>query len=246
MTTTIDISDQGPDGISVSKWFAFYALLLAISGTVIALMLRDTAVAFPHSFDQFASELSKLPSGIKLLVFGVYISLCCTFLPLPATAVVAALATREASVGSGLADTVLIVASVGALASTIANLNDYHILTLIFRSRHVAKVRNVRAYHMAEGWFARSPFLLLVVFNFLPIPIDIVRVLATSHRYPRKQFAIANFLGRFIRYGIIAFATYRWNLGWIAPVAFLALAIAIALVKMLSAVRNRTPAEPNA
>ncbi len=63
--------------------------------------------------------------------------------------------------------------------------------------------------------------------------MDVVRLLAISRRYGRAPFAAANFLGRFVRYGVFAFATYWFNLGYVAPLALLALAVFLAIVKVM-------------
>jgi membrane protein YqaA with SNARE-associated domain len=170
---------------------------------------------------------------VKLIFFGSYLSLCTTFLPLPTGWIVAAVATREAAVGSNAWTTTLLVATVGAIGSTIANLNDYHLFTWMLRSHRVAKIRHTKLYEKSAMWFSRSPFFLLVVFNIVPIPVDVVRILATTYRYPRGPFAAANFIGRFLRYAVIAFVTYWWNLGYVAVLALLALAVVLAAVKAI-------------
>jgi len=75
--------------------------------------------------------------------------------------------------------------------------------------------------------------MLVLIFNIIPIPVDAVRVLATTGRYSRLPFAAANFLGRSIRYGLIAFVIYKWNLGWIGPVALLALAAVLGSIRVV-------------
>ena len=60
-------------------------------------------------------------------------------------------------------------------------------------------------------------------------------MLATTYRYPRDRFAIANFIGRFIRYAVIAYVTYRLGKqGWVAPAALLALAAVLVAAKIIS------------
>ena len=175
-----------------------------------------------------------MPRTVKLLTFAIYASLGCTFLPLPVNVIVAATATRAVAVGTGLWDTVLIVGLVGAAASTLANLNDYHLFTWILRSRHVAKIRHARIYRIATRWFDKSPFFLVAVFNILPIPVDVVRILATTHRYPRLQFAAANFIGRFVRYSLIAYLIYYFELSMTTAILImLALAAGMLLAKLL-------------
>lgn len=222
------------DGISVSRWFLAYGLGLAAAGVALAMMLRGQRWSWTWSPAQIGRQLAEMSPEVKLMVFGVYVSLCCTFLPMPTNAIVAAVATREAAVTGELWTTVLAVALVGAAASTVANLNDYHLFTLALRHRHVKRVRNTRLYNVSARWFSRSPFAILVIFNIIPIPVDVIRMLAVTYRYPRRPFAAANFTGRFVRYSVIAFVTFHWNLGWIAVAILLGLAAVLVLGRALA------------
>ena len=219
---------------------AFYALLLAAAGTCLWALAEPARWTMPRTWAQFEAALPPASPAVKLIVFGIYISLCCTFCPLPTSTVVAAVATREFAVGTGLGDTVLLIGAVGAGASTVANLNDYHLFTLILRLRNVAKVRDTRIYRIAARWFDRSPFFLLVLFNVLPIPVGVLRMLATIARYGRVPFAAANFIGRFVRYAAIAYVTYRWDLGWSAAAALLALGGVMVIGRAIAAIVKRT------
>ena len=81
-------------------------------------------------------------------------------------------------------------------------------------------------------------------FNVMPIPVDVSRPLAASHRYARHLFAAANFCGRFIRYAIIAALTFMLGeLGWIATVALLAVAALMIVIKLISALVKRIKKE---
>ncbi len=246
-----------PDEVSVLRWFVGYGLGLATALAVTVLLASrydwQTAgwlgedLSLWRRWTNFLAVVAGAPVTVKLLVYAIYISLCTTFFPLPTGGIVAALATREAALAAGLglevwaeaAVTTLTAATVGAAASMVANLNDYHLFTWLLRSDRVGAVRRTKLYARAIRWFRRSPFFLLVVFNILPIPIDLVRLLAVTWRYPRGPFAVANFLGRFIRYGVIAFVTYWWNLGWIAVTGLLAFAILLALGKGLVALARK-------
>jgi len=223
-----------PDGISVGRWFAFYGLLLAATGGLLVLLLAREPWAWGDWLDRPAELLPGTAAAAKLLAFGIYISLCCTFLPLPANWIVAAVAMQATAVAGNVWGTAVLVGTIGAAASTVANLNDYHLFTWLLRSRRIGKVRQTRLYRAAARWFAASPFFLLVLFNIIPIPVDVVRMLATTYRYPRLPFAAANFVGRLVRYGVIAFVTY--SLGgegkW-AVAALLGLAAALAAAKLV-------------
>jgi len=241
-------SEARADGVSVGRWFAFYGLCLLVAGAALVVLLSREQWSWAEWLDRPGQLLATVSPAAKLLAFGIYISLCCTFLPLPANWMVAAVAMRQTAVAPSLWATTALVAAVGALASTLANLNDYHLFTWMLRHRWIGKVRDTRMYRLSARWFARSPFFLLVIFNIIPIPVDVIRMLATTYRYPRLPFAGANFAGRLLRYGVIAWVTY-WLGGegkW-AVLALLGLAVVLAAGKVLPAAirRNRRKA-PNA
>ena len=226
----------GADNVSVRRWFAFYGLCLLAAGAPLFALLAREPWSWAEWLDRPGELLATTAPIAKLLAFGVYISLCCTFLPLPANWIVAAVAMRQTAVADNVWTTALLVAAVGALASTLANLNDYHLFTWLLRHHHVRKVRQTRLYRASAKWFARSPFFILVVFNIIPIPVDVVRMLATTCRYPRGPFAGANFVGRFLRYAVIAWGTYQLGReGKWAVLALLALAVLLAAGKLVPA-----------
>ena len=216
-----------PDRRSLRVWLAIYAAWLA--GLALPLWLTARARGLllrgllPHP-DQLTAAGDQ---AVKLLVFALYVSLATTFVPLPTGPIVSALATRQAALSPSLGVTVLLVASVGAVCSVMANLQDYHLFTWLLRSRRVAAIRSARLYQRAERWFQRRPFGLLVLFNILPVPVDVVRVLAASAQYPLRPFALANFLGRFVRYAVIAAVTFLAGpKGWLVALALLGVALA--------------------
>ena len=240
------------DGVSIRLWFALYAGFLVLTCVPLGLLIAREPWSASAWVREYKALLPQTHAGVKLLAFAVYLSVCCTFLPLPTGWIVAAVATREAAVAAGASDNVVVVAAlttvlvagVGAVGSTIANLNDYHLLTLVLRSRRVAGVRNTRTYRVAARWFARRPFFLLVLFNIIPIPVDVIRMLATTYRYPRWPFAAANFVGRFLRYAAIAFVTYWWDLGWVAVAVLLGLAVLLGAGRGLRSMWGRLAARP--
>ena len=229
-----------PDDVSVRRWFGVFALWLLATGVPLALLAwrhaPDAGAWTDRPYDAFVA----LPPAVKLLGFALYISLCCTFLPLPTGGVVAAVAMRDVAVGGGLVSTTLLVALVGAAASTLANLDDYHLFTWMLRHRRIGAVRQTKTYRLAAAWFAEAPFFLLLLFNVIPIPVDVIRMLATTYRYPRVPFAAANFLGRLVRYAAIAAGTYALgDRGWLAVAGLFALAAALGLAKLLPRVARR-------
>lgn len=222
--------------INLLRWFGVFLLMVTVTAGVLSIKLQDTPLQW-DSWDAFQESVRAASPTIKLLIFGLYLAFSCTFIPLNTSWLVAAVAMQSTAVTGECWSTVALVSVTGAMASTVANLNDYHIFTMLLRNNRIARIRRARGYLAAERWFARSPFAILLFFNIVPIPVDFSRVLAASHKYPRRKFAFANFLGRFVRYAIIALVTYRLGKqGWVAVIALLAVAIVIPLVKY---VRNR-------
>jgi ribonucleoside-triphosphate reductase len=99
----------------------------------------------------------------------------------------------------------ILVSVVGAVGTCIANLNDYAILGWLFRHHRVKKVRDISTYRKLLSFFDRYAFLTLSVASFLPIPIDVIRMLAISRAYTYWKYILATFVGRLPRYLILAY-----------------------------------------
>ncbi len=233
----------GPDRLSLRRWLAVYVAWLVALAAPAAWRLAKLGAAWKELFVKPEEFRSSEDAAAKLLIFAVYISLCHTFLPLPTGWLVSLVATRDAALSDSFLITVVLVASVGAAASTMANLHDYHVFTWMLRHRRVARVRQTRLYHGAASWFARQPFSLLVIFNVIPIPVDVIRMLAATYRYPLRPFAAANFLGRWVRYAVIAAVTFQMGRrGWLISAALLAAAVLLGLGKVAGRLRPRPDA----
>lgn len=256
-----------PPRVSIRRWFAFYGLyVLAFAAPFAYMVWQDPApyynllTATGHLFASFAKlfhpvvlwrqltaasgefwqAFELITPAAKILFAMLYMSACTTFTPMPTGVIISLLATHDAHIGWGPLSTLVIVATLGAGASTVANLNDYHLFLLLLRHRHAAKIRNTRLYHWASKWFNRGPATLLLFFAVAPVPVDLARILAAMHDYPRGRFAGVNFLGRFIRYVAFILFTYLFkDNDKFAPLVFLGLGIVIALVKIVPTMIKR-------
>lgn len=245
-TTTLDRS--AVTGASAALWLGGYALALAAGVVVLSHLVAGERWTWSWKGEAIARNLVDLSTSVKLLALAIYLSLACTFVPLNTSAVVAAVALPQARLADSLVGTTLLVALVGAVGSTIANLNDYHLFSLLLRHRRVAAVRNTRLYHASAAWFARAPFSIVAAFSFIPIPVDVIRMLAVTCGYPRLPFAAANLVGRFCRYAALAAITYSLGprYGWLVIAAVLAMAVVLGawkFVRRLTARRRPAPAE---
>lgn len=249
--------------VAIRKWFLFYIPLVLLGMAV-------TAYLFQHQSPEFYESLRQVPdiarktkpwtkaigetvkyiwneplahanSELKFVFFLTYMCMATTFFPLPTAALVSFVATNRGQIVESDLLNGLIVAGFGSLASTIANLTDYHVFIALLRNKRIARIRDTRMYHTAARWFAKAPFSIMVIFNIILIPVDIPRMLAAMYGYPRKLFAASNFIGRLVRYSTVILITVllgaRYD--WIGPVAFAALAVVIGLAKVIPAILRR-------
>ena len=200
--------------ISAKRWIASFAVFLIAAG-VLYLLSREV--------DSFARvEI--------LLILLLYTSMACTFLPLP-TAWIILWAARETDP--------LSVALIAVAGTCIANLHDYYILNYLFGLDRIGKVKKRGFYLSAVKWFERTPFLTLTVASFVPIPIDIVRILAVSTGYSRLKYTLATFAGRFPRYLLLAFLGYELKLSNRAIFLVFIATVLIGAVKGLLKLREK-------
>lgn len=175
-----------------------YVFLLSFYA--IALFVRLSFLQGPSIFaliKQFARPEISLPKSPSILMdCFLYMSLACQFFPLPTIPILAFAAKVFHPV---------LIAVTGAIGTSIANLNDYAILGWLFRHKRVKKLRDVHAYRRLLRFFDRRPFLTLTAGAFLPIPVDVIRLIAISRAYSFWKFIVAAFVGRVPRYLIIAY-----------------------------------------
>lgn len=265
-----------PHTLRLGRWFAFYGAVFLAACIPLGMLIHenpkpfaDMAAATGHIFAgigrmftgfwtglrqvkaggwEFQCAFAAVDSTAKLIFAGLYLSLCTTFIPLPTAFLVSLMSTGAAAIASGTGQKMLIIGAVGALASTMGNLNDYHLFMLMLRSKRVAKIRNTRACQTAEKWFAKAPFAILLFFNTLQIPVDVARMLSAIYGYPRRLFIVANFCGRFVRYSVIVWVTCVLGKNdWIAPLAFLAFGALVAVIRIIPILLSKKkPAPANA
>ena len=232
---------QRQDSVNLRPWFTFYIIYL--------IFLAVIAICSLKYYDQNTSDLAL--SGWLIALYLFYLSLCCTFCPAPTAWMVLLMAspiiqlikpqilTNLLHLSAPPSDnliiltTIFLVASLGALASALANLNEYHIFTYLLRCHRVREIRRTRLYHTTARYFDVGPFGLITLFSFLPIPIDVVRWLAITHCYRRDYYFLANFIGRFFSYAILAATACFFQLGWFGIAAIQLGLIALILLRYL-------------
>jgi membrane protein YqaA with SNARE-associated domain len=181
--------------INIRKILIFLALFYSSAAVVRIFFLHGPG--FLSTLKSFSVPGSQPPAAGSVL-FGFFLYMCaaCQFFPIPTLPSIAFAAKVFHPV---------LIAFVGALGTCVANLNDYAIVGWLFRHHKVRKIRDINTYKKLLDFFDRYAFLTLSAASFLPIPIDVIRLLAISRAYSYWKYLLAAFTGRFPRYLIIAY-----------------------------------------
>jgi membrane protein YqaA with SNARE-associated domain len=143
--------------------------------------------------------------GLSFLVGGAlkdylryftYVSICSNVIPLPST---------PAVLWMGREYNPFLVAFLGAVGTSIANMIDYEVLGTVVRSRFLKKLRDSRHYQASVNAFNKVGFPLLTLVNFGYFSFDLVRLIAIAAGYARWKYIVSTFVGRFARYLILAY-----------------------------------------
>jgi membrane protein YqaA with SNARE-associated domain len=156
---------------------------------------------------QFTKSNLQIPHSFSILYdYFLYMSVACQFFPIPTLPPIAFTAKAFHPV---------LVAFVGGIGTVIAYVIDYAILGWLFRHHRVKKVRDIHLYRKLLKFFDKYAFLTVTAAAFLPIPVDVVRLLAISRAYNYWKYLAAAFVGRFPRYLIFAYLGKELPAKWI-------------------------------
>ena len=210
--------DLGIPEVASGKIFLFLLSFYAIAIGFRILFLEGPSIF--SLFKAFMKPGVDIPESPSVLFdYFLYMCFACQFFPIPTLPPIAFAAKVFHPI---------LVAAVGAAGTCIANLNDYAILGWLFRHKRVQKVRDVQMYRKLLGFFDKHGFLTLSVAAFLPIPIDVIRLLAISRAYTYWKYILATFTGRFPRYLILAYVGKELPAKWILIIFLLSAIPAVA------------------
>ena len=114
-----------------------------------------------------------------------------------------------------------LVALVGGAATCWIELFNYSLLEAVLKVRRLWELTEKRPYKIAERWFNRWPFPVLVFAGATPIPYAPFRVFSVSSGFPRGRYLLAVFVGRTPRYYLLALTGAAIHLPlWAYGIAF--------------------------
>jgi len=112
--------------------------------------------------------------------------------------------TMTATIYLGKNHSPLLVAAVGTAGSAIASIIIYYLLAKLSEKKYMNRIENTVLIRSWKTLARKFPFLSLVVFNAIPLPVDLSRFLAIFNRYSIARYVLAISVGRFVRYFLLA------------------------------------------
>lgn len=132
------------------------------------------------------------PHYLLLVWFGFYTSVSNFFIPwLPLRPMILLFGTLFAP---------WLIAILGGVATAWVEYFNYRMLGRVLTVSQIRAVTEKRLYQVAERWFKKFPFWIIVFTGFTPVPFAPFRVFAVSSRYPMDRYLGAVLVGRIPRY----------------------------------------------
>jgi len=123
------------------------------------------------------------------------------------------------------------IAAAATLGSIVMSFADYAMVDSMLRHSQLARrTRDSRLLQWGVRWMKRWPFLVVVVFSLVPLPVTVVRVLAPVAGYPIGRYIAAQIVGRFPRFLILAMIGHAIQIPtWLLVALTLVLIVALYL-----------------
>ena len=168
-----------------------------------------------------------------LMSFFLVMSIACNLIPIPTYAFILYVSHDYS---------LLIIVLVGAIGATISALIEYNIVDFIMRFDRIARLKESKRYQKYAAYFDRYSFRSIMIASSIPLPIDFIRIMAITRRYPKFKYLLATLLGRIPRFTAIAFLGTQLPHPKEIAVFLVGLTLAFELVRRLRKVIRRVPA----
>jgi len=140
----------------------------------------------------------------------------------------------------------LVISLVAGAATCVAGFLDYQVFTPLLNLQALDSLKDGVVYRKSVRYFAKMPFLIILIAGFSPIPFVPIKILAFSSRYPLRRYIAALFLARAPRYYILALIGEFFDIpNWIL-LAIFALIFGYVIVKKGVHLLRRGRREQNA
>ena len=126
---------------------------------------------------------------------------------IPAHLLVSVLANEPALFAAAKEATPLAVAIAGTVGCVTAIILDYALIGWFVNRRLIrTEIDDSRGFRVAQRFFGKAPFLLIVLSALLPVPFFPVKILGIIRDYSLTRFILAIITGRLPRFYLLALA----------------------------------------
>ena len=124
---------------------------------------------------------------------------------IPAHLLISVLANEPALFAAAKTTSPVVVAIAGTAGCLVAIALDYALIGWFVNHRLVkTEMDDTKVYRVAQRFFGRAPFLLILASALLPVPFYPVKILAIARDYPLARATLAIVLGRLPRFYLLA------------------------------------------
>lgn len=111
---------------------------------------------------------------------------------------------------------------------------NWHVYAWVLNWDRMAGFRSRRSVRWGVRMFATSPFWMVVIFAFTPLPFWAGRALAILHHYPLGRFMVATAVGRVPRWWLYAWFGSRMHVPvWILVAVIVVPALAVIVPRLV-------------
>jgi len=124
---------------------------------------------------------------------------------IPAHLLISVLANEPALFAAAKSAPPVAVAAAGTAGCIVAAILDYALIGWFINHRLIkTELEDSRGYQFAQRFFARAPFVLILLSALLPVPFYPVKILAIARDYSLVRFIAAVVAGRLPRFYLLA------------------------------------------
>jgi len=165
-----------------------------------------------------------LPSRYQELIsYFLVMSISCNLVPIPTYPFILYVSHDYA---------IWLIVLVGTIGSVISAIIEYNFIDFLMRFDRFARLKETNSYQKYVKYFDRFSFHSIMLASVLPLPLDVIRILAIMRRYAKWKYLVATFIGRIPR--ILIFAVLGSQLAYSK-----AIAIALLIITLLIEVIRR-------
>ena len=169
----------------------------------------------------------------ELFSFFLIMSISCNLIPIPTYPIILYISHDYS---------LWLIVLVGTIGATISALFEYNIVDFIMKFDRVALLTESRRYQKFARYFDRFSFTSIMVASSIPLPLDFIRIMAITRRYPKIKFLLATMLGRIPRFTIVVFLGMQLAHPRVIAGLLIGITLALELTRRLIKLLQRVPA----